>query len=104
MRDFAELGETFAAKHPTLTSRTYVDAIICETAFDLVQAMSQTCGYEELKSYYSTAFGLLMQGFAVGLGRDLYIPDCTETEDGEESEPFRDEFEGFNETRFGEWF
>ena len=95
MRDFAELGETFAAKHPTLTSRTYVDAIICETAFDLVQAMSQTCGYEELKSYYSTAFGLLMQGFAVGLDRDLYIPDCTETEDGVVSGPFH-EFDGFD--------
>ena len=97
MRDFEELGETFAAKHPSFTNITpfVLDLIICETAFDLVQAMSQTCGYEELKSYYSTAFGLLMQGFAVGLDRDLYIPDCTETEDGVVSGPFH-EFDGFD--------
>ena len=61
--------------------------------------MSQTCGYEELKSFNATAFGLFMQGFAVGLDRDLYIPECTETEDSVESEPFR-KFEGFNEKYF----
>jgi len=40
-----------------------------------------------------------MQGFAVGLGRDLYIPECAETEDSVEGEPFR-KFEGFNEKYF----
>ena len=71
---------------------------------DLVQAMSQTCGYKELKSFYATAFGLLMQGFAVGLDFDLDIRECTETEDGEESGLFRDEFEGFNEKEFENWW
>jgi len=67
MNGFAELGKEIAEDHLSLANREeYLDAIICETAFDLVQAMSQTCGYEELKSYYAMAYGLLMQqGFAL---------------------------------------
>ena len=111
MRGFFEMGKTAGEKHSVdIFQReefrgtfgqpryaAFIEDIICETAFDLVQAMSQTCGYEELESYYVTAFGLLMQGFAVGMDlEDLDIRECTETEDGEESEPFR-ELKGFDE-------
>ena len=103
MGGFFELGKGIAEKHASLAGFApflgipFLDALICETAFDLVEAMSQTCGYEELRSFYSTAYGLLMQGFAVGLDFDLDIRECTETEDGVESGLFRDEFEGFND-------
>ena len=98
--DFFELGWESAGEHPSLAVLgPFLDAVICENAFDLVEAMSQTCGYEELKSFYATAFGLFIQGFADGIDRDLYIPDCTETEDGVESGPFH-EFEDFDEDTF----
>jgi len=83
MSGFFELGKDIAEKHASLAvshhssgSHSSMPSSVCETAFDLVEAMSLTCGYEELRSFYSTAYGLLMQGFAVGLDFDLDIREC----------------------------
>ena len=70
MRGFFEMGKTAGEKHSDdIFQRdefretwgqpeyaAFIEDFICETVFDLVQAMSQTCGYEELESYYVTAF------------------------------------------------
>mmetsp|Transcript_38316 Transcript_38316/g.86213 ORF Transcript_38316/g.86213 Transcript_38316/m.86213 type:complete len:458 (+) Transcript_38316:242-1615(+) len=81
----------------------FLGAAICETAFDLVEAMSGTCGYHKLESYYATAFGLLMQGFAYGVGlerEDLDILECTETEEGVESACYSVFFSGVDADSF----
>lgn len=83
-------GMTIGEAHKSISlPEDAIVAATCETTFDINQAMSETCGYSELKEYYATASAFMMQGFATGVGlNDVNILECTETEDDVESEMF----------------